>query len=168
MLLRGMRPGFTVHGFRSTFRDWAAEETHYPNVVCEMALGQAVGDAVEAAYRRGDLFERRRGLMADWGTHVGGPAPSSDAKTRSLLSQKGVEFPPPLKQALRELRKAPSHGPAAVRRHPIASSDRGGGRGLADDLPNPALRADFARAGSSSYRHIQPSKVHPSQPYGFL
>jgi integrase len=58
--------GVTVHGFRSTFRDWAAETTAYPNHVVEMALAHAVPNAVEAAYRRGDLFEKRRRLMTDW------------------------------------------------------------------------------------------------------
>jgi integrase len=58
--------GLTVHGFRSSFRDWAAERTGYANHVLEMALAHAVGSAVEAAYRRGDLFEKRRELMADW------------------------------------------------------------------------------------------------------
>jgi integrase len=66
MLVRGMRPGITVHGFRSTFRDWVAEKTAYANELAEMALGHAVGDGVEAAYRRGDMFERRRQLMEDW------------------------------------------------------------------------------------------------------
>lgn len=66
MLVRGMRPGITVHGFRSTFRDWVAEKTSYANELAEMALGHAIGDAVEAAYRRGDMFERRRQLMDDW------------------------------------------------------------------------------------------------------
>jgi integrase len=61
----GLR-GATVHGFRSTFRDWAAETTSYPNHVVEMALAHAIGDRVEAAYRRGDLFEKRRRLMAEW------------------------------------------------------------------------------------------------------
>jgi len=56
----------TVHGLRSTFRDWAAEETDYPREVAEMALAHAIGDKVEAAYRRGDLFEKRREMMADW------------------------------------------------------------------------------------------------------
>ena len=56
----------TVHGFRSTFRDWAAETTAYPNHVVEMALAHAIGNGVEAAYRRGDLFEKRRELMAAW------------------------------------------------------------------------------------------------------
>lgn len=62
-------PDLTVHGFRSTFRDWAAEETHYPNIVAEQALAHAIGNAAEAAYRRGDLLERRRALMADWATY---------------------------------------------------------------------------------------------------
>jgi integrase len=55
------------HGFRSTFRDWAAEETEFPNELVEMALAHAVGNKVEAAYRRGNLFERRRKLMDAWG-----------------------------------------------------------------------------------------------------
>ena len=66
MLLRRHSPGITVHGFRSTFRDWAAETTNYPNEVCEMALSHAVGDSVEAAYRRSDLFAKRSALMMDW------------------------------------------------------------------------------------------------------
>ena len=62
-----MRPGaLTVHGFRSTFRDWAAEATAYPNHVIEMALAHSIGDKVEAAYRRGDLFEKRKRLMTEW------------------------------------------------------------------------------------------------------
>jgi integrase len=66
-VLRRMGQGdLTQHGFRSTFRDWAAEMTNYPNEVCEMALAHAVGDKVEAAYRRGDLFEKRRRIMEDW------------------------------------------------------------------------------------------------------
>jgi integrase len=64
----GLR-GATVHGFRSTFRDWAAETTSYPNHVVEMALAHAIGDRVEAAYRRGDLFEKRRRLMNEWARH---------------------------------------------------------------------------------------------------
>lgn len=59
----------TQHGFRSAFRDWAAETTNYPNIVCEMALAHQVGNAVEAAYRRGDLLERRKALMADWAAY---------------------------------------------------------------------------------------------------
>lgn len=60
------RDDVTVHGFRSTFRDWAAETTAYPNHVVEMCLAHAIGDAVEAAYRRGDLFEKRCRLMEEW------------------------------------------------------------------------------------------------------
>ncbi|CAP57524.1 tyrosine-type recombinase/integrase [Gluconacetobacter diazotrophicus] len=60
----------TVHGLRSTFRDWAAEETDYPREVAEMALAHAIGDKVEAAYRRGDLFEKRRQMMEDWARWV--------------------------------------------------------------------------------------------------
>jgi integrase len=56
----------TVHGFRSAFRDWAAETTGYPNHVIEMALAHAIGDKVEASYRRGDLFDKRRKLMEAW------------------------------------------------------------------------------------------------------
>lgn len=67
MLIRRMEyEDVTSHGFRSTFRDWAAETTNYPNHVVEMALAHAIGDKVEAAYRRGDLFERRRRLLDDW------------------------------------------------------------------------------------------------------
>lgn len=66
VLKRMGRDGITVHGFRSTFRDWAAEKTAYPSEVVEMALAHAIGDKTEAAYRRGDLFEKRRRLMADW------------------------------------------------------------------------------------------------------
>ncbi len=66
-LLRGMRGrGATVHGFRSTFRDWAAERTAYPSDVVELALAHTVRNKVEAAYRRGDLLEKRARLMAEW------------------------------------------------------------------------------------------------------
>lgn len=60
------RTDLTVHGFRSTFRDWAAETTSFPSEVVEMALAHAVSDRVEAAYRRGDLFQKRRELMDAW------------------------------------------------------------------------------------------------------
>jgi integrase len=67
MLLRRMGYGHvTVHGFRSTFRDWAAECTAFPGEAAEMALAHAVSDAVEAAYRRGDMLEQRRNLMQAW------------------------------------------------------------------------------------------------------
>ena len=68
MLLRRMGLNqLTVHGFRSTFRDWAAERTNFQAEVAEAALGHTVGDKVEAAYRRGDFFEKRRRLMEAWG-----------------------------------------------------------------------------------------------------
>jgi integrase len=70
-LMRGLRPGYVPHGFRSTFRDWAAETTNYQNHIVEMALAHVVGDKVEAAYRRGDLFEKRRRLMSDWARYCG-------------------------------------------------------------------------------------------------
>ena len=62
----------TVHGFRSTLRDWAAEQTDYPREVAEMALAHAVGDRVEAAYRRGDLLQKRINLMRDWEAYCAG------------------------------------------------------------------------------------------------
>ena len=66
MLLRGVWPGITAHGFRSTFRDWAAEQTSFPREVCEQALAHALPNQVEAAYRRSDLFDKRRELMDQW------------------------------------------------------------------------------------------------------
>jgi integrase len=65
-VLRRMKVPAVPHGFRSTFRDWAAERTAYPNEVCEMALAHTIENKAEAAYRRGDLFEKRRLMMADW------------------------------------------------------------------------------------------------------
>src|SRR5664280_559609 len=68
MLLRRMKhTELTAHGFRSTFRDWAAERTNFQAEVAEAALGHVVGDKVELAYRRGDFFEKRRRLMDAWG-----------------------------------------------------------------------------------------------------
>jgi integrase len=78
LLERMGRRDVTMHGFRSTFRDWAAETTAYPNHVVEMALAHAVGNAVEAAYRRGDLFEKRRRLMEDWGEYCNRPASNGE------------------------------------------------------------------------------------------
>jgi integrase len=64
----------TVHGFRSAFRDWAAERTNFPSEVAEMALAHAVGTKVEAAYRRTDMFERRRQLLASWSEFCSAPS----------------------------------------------------------------------------------------------
>ncbi len=80
VLRRMGRGDITGHGFRSTFRDWAAERTNFPNEVVEMALAHAVGDKVEAAYRRGDLFEKRRRLMAEWAAYFNTPAASGRDK----------------------------------------------------------------------------------------
>jgi len=66
LLERMGRDDLTVHGFRSTFRDWAAERSDFPNEIVEMALAHVVDDKTEAAYRRGDLFEKRRHLMEAW------------------------------------------------------------------------------------------------------
>ena len=66
LLKRMERADLTVHGFRSTFRDWAAEQTNFSREVAEMALSHAIGDKVEAAYRRGDLLEKRRRMMEAW------------------------------------------------------------------------------------------------------
>jgi integrase len=66
MLRRLNVKNVTAHGFRSAFRDWAAETTSFPREVCEMALAHSISDKTEAAYRRGDLFEKRRELMDAW------------------------------------------------------------------------------------------------------
>jgi integrase len=66
MILRRMNADFTAHGFRSAFRDWASECTHFTREVCEMALAHSIKDKTEAAYRRGDLFDKRRELMEAW------------------------------------------------------------------------------------------------------
>ena len=71
-LLRTLEVPAVPHGFRSTFRDWAAEETNHPREVVEAALAHVVQNKVEAAYARSDLFERRRRLMDDWSAYVGG------------------------------------------------------------------------------------------------
>lgn len=72
MALRGMELDITAHGFRSSFRDWASERTNFSNEVCEMALAHAIKDKTEAAYRRGDLFEKRAELMERWSAFATG------------------------------------------------------------------------------------------------
>jgi integrase len=75
MVLRRMEfMGVTVHGFRSAFRDWAAECTNFPNEVCEAALAHVIRNKAEAAYRRGDLLDKRRELMEVWGAYCTAPA----------------------------------------------------------------------------------------------
>lgn len=66
MMVRRMKSGLTVHGFRSSFRDWVSEETDHSPEVAEMALAHTIGNKVEQAYRRGNLLERRRHLLQDW------------------------------------------------------------------------------------------------------
>ncbi len=65
---------FTVHGFRSTFKDWATEKTSTPNIVSEAALAHTIKDKAEAAYRRGELLEKRRELLQAWAIYCGYPA----------------------------------------------------------------------------------------------
>ena len=70
VLKRMKRDAITVHGFRSTLRDWASEQTSFPHEVCEMALAHVIGNRAEAAYRRCDLFEKRCLLMDAWQAFV--------------------------------------------------------------------------------------------------
>ena len=74
----------TVHGFRSCFRDWAAECTNFPREVAEMALAHAIPNAVEAAYRRGDLFEKRRKLMEAWAEFCASAPAARDGKVVAI------------------------------------------------------------------------------------
>ncbi|MBX9766481.1 MAG: hypothetical protein K2X47_04340 [Bdellovibrionales bacterium] len=69
MLIRRLGHEVTTHGFRSTFRDWCSEHTNFSSEVVEMALAHAIKNKVEAAYRRGDLFEKRRKLMNAWANY---------------------------------------------------------------------------------------------------
>src|ERR1700736_4755493 len=78
VLKRMGRGGLTAHGFRSTFRDWAAERTNFPREVAEMALAHTVSDKVEAAYRRGDLLQKRRQIMEAWARFCGTTRPQAE------------------------------------------------------------------------------------------
>jgi hypothetical protein len=91
---------FTAHGFRSSFRDWAAEETTFPDFVVEKALAHAIDNKVEAAYRRGDLLKKRRELMEAWATYCGTPKKaegrpagraSSELRPKTQLHTAGIE-----------------------------------------------------------------------------
>lgn len=86
-VLRRMKVDAVPHGFRSSFKDWASERTSYPAEMSEMALAHAIGDKVEAAYRRGDLFEKRRRMMNDWAKFCATPQP----KGATVISIKGRE-----------------------------------------------------------------------------
>jgi integrase len=83
MLMRRMKVDATVHGFRSGFRDWAAECTGYAHEVAEMALAHTIENKVERAYRRGDLFDKRRRLMDDWATYCA-TIPAAGAKVTPI------------------------------------------------------------------------------------
>jgi integrase len=88
-LLRDMRPGqdLTVHGMRSAFKDWCSEQTAYPNEMSELALAHTVSDKVEAAYRRGDMREKRRKMMADWSRFCASPP---KAKGDNVVALRGA------------------------------------------------------------------------------
>lgn len=76
IVLRRMKlTDITVHGFRSAFRDWTAECTEFPNEVCEAELADVINNKAEAAYRRGDLFKKRRKLMDEWCAYCEGSQP---------------------------------------------------------------------------------------------
>jgi integrase len=77
-IMRRMKLEAVPHGFRSTFSDWTSERTSYPAEVREMALAHAIGDGTEAAYRRGDLFDKRRNLMRDWAAFIDIPPATGD------------------------------------------------------------------------------------------
>jgi integrase len=83
-LMRDMRPSYVPHGFRSTFKDWCAETTNYPNIVSEMALAHKISDETEAAYRRGDLLDKRRRLMRDWARFCTTKPAEASAKVVSI------------------------------------------------------------------------------------
>ena len=75
MILRRMKvENATMHGFRSSFRDWVGNETNFPREIAEAALAHVVGDAAEQAYRRGDALEKRRALMQAWADYCISPA----------------------------------------------------------------------------------------------
>ncbi len=91
-LMRGMRDRGELttdavpHGFRSTFRDWAAEQTNYPDEIRKAASGHTVGDAVKAAYQRTDLLEKRRRLMNDWGEYLAQASTPTSSKVQPIRS----------------------------------------------------------------------------------
>ena len=84
-LLRSLRPGLTVHGFRSTFMDWAHETTDFPKTAIDMSLAHKLDNKVEAAYRRGNLYIKRTKLMANWGEYCGKPI-SKPISTAAVIS----------------------------------------------------------------------------------
>lgn len=100
---RSGRP-ITVHGFRSTFRDWASEETNFPHEVCEMALAHVIGNKAEAAYRRGELLAKRRELMDAWSKYCASAPPAakdSDDAAAEIAAQVRRETGKPINEAAR-------------------------------------------------------------------
>jgi integrase len=89
LLHRMGRDDLTVHGFRSSFRDWCAERTNFPSEAAEMALAHAVGDRVEAAYRRGDLLEKRAQMMEAWAAFCAQP-PSKGERVVPIRRREGA------------------------------------------------------------------------------
>ena len=89
-LLKTLEIPAVPHGFRSTFRDWAAEETNHPREVVEAALAHVVQNKVEAAYARSDLFERRRRLMNDWAAYLAGASGQVVALHRAEYHARGT------------------------------------------------------------------------------
>jgi len=91
MLMRRMDvDGITAHGFRSSFRDWAGEETDHPREIAEAALAHQVGNAVERSYRRGDALAKRRRLMDEWAAFIAAPVPAAKAKPVKRAKVKAV------------------------------------------------------------------------------
>jgi integrase len=87
MLLRRMKLNdLTVHGFRATFKTWASERTSFQKEIVEAALAHIVGDKVEQAYRRGDMFEKRRRLMQQWASFCEAVSTRSEANVTPLRS----------------------------------------------------------------------------------
>ena len=95
-VMRRMDVAAVPHGFRSTFRDWCSERTNYSREVAEMALAHSIGDKVEAAYRRGDLFDKRRRLMSDWAAFVA--RPGAKAKVIPMTRKAGTGSRDPVEQ----------------------------------------------------------------------
>ena len=88
MLLRRMElDDLTVHGFRATFKTWASERTSFQNEIVEAALAHVIGDKVEQAYRRGDMFEKRRRLMQQWATFCAAAPTRQDGNITALRSR---------------------------------------------------------------------------------
>jgi len=92
VLRRMNRTDITVHGFRSTFRDWCAESTSFPREVCEHALAHSLPDKVEAAYRRGDLLDKRVQLMKAWADYCA--KPQTEASVTPISSKRKTTKPP--------------------------------------------------------------------------